>query len=88
MSDDVKLKTKEQVALADEASVKITLDVGPPRFAKVKVTSESGIFKNGQHYDQGDEAVIALASAQGFEAIGEVEILGEVQTETEVNDED
>jgi len=75
------LKSKEQVAAADSAAIKVTIDVGAPRFARVKVLNEDGIFKNGNAYAKGDEAIISLSAAQGFEAAGEVEIIGEIDSE-------
>lgn len=78
MSDSTKLKSDEQVQAADQASIKVSIDVGPPRFARVRVLSEAGIFKNGRQYGTGDVAIISLSAAQAFEANGEVEIEGEV----------
>jgi predicted phosphoribosyltransferase len=60
-----------------------TLSPSPvgPRMAKVLVTAETGIFKNGQSYAKGSEALISLQSAHKFEAVGEVQIISELSTE-------
>lgn len=74
-------EVNDEVKIIDGVNVKNVQNAAPPgsvKYAKVKVLAESGIFKDGKHYDFGDEAVITLASAQGFEAIGEVEIIKEV----------
>lgn len=81
-----KHRNKEQVAAADEASVKVTLDVGPARYAHIKVLAESGIFKGGNQYDKDEETVIVLSAAQRLEANGDVKILGEVDAPDEEAD--
>ncbi len=70
---------QETVAARDEVATTITIDLSPPRFVEVKVLAESGIFKNGVQYNQGDTAVLVLSGAKGLEANGDVEIIKEVE---------
>lgn len=76
-------KAQEQIAAKDDVSVKVTIDTSPAEFYRVKVTAESGIFKQGVQYDKGDEAVLELRAAQKFEKRGEVDILERVDDDDE-----
>jgi len=79
-------EVKDEVRLRDEVKVAHTVGavLGQVHYARVRVIAESGIFKNGKQYDQGDEAVITLTAAQGFESVGEVEIIERDLTEGQV----
>lgn len=66
----------DNVPVTDRVEIQHTQQaVFNPNLVKVKVLAESGIFKNGRKYEQGDEAVISRDSALNFQQIGEVEIL-------------
>lgn len=69
----------ETAKVQDEVRQTITLDIGAPRFAKVRVIGDAGIFKAGKQYDQDSELTLELRAAQNFEAAGDVEIIGEAE---------
>lgn len=85
-TDAPKLKNKEQIAIADQARITVTLEAGPPRFAHVVVLAPDGIFKNGTLIKQDEQTIISLLSAESFLALGEVQILGEVDSNDTHND--
>jgi hypothetical protein len=65
----------DTVQSQDQVKQTITIDLSPPTFCEVKVEAESGIFKNGVQYDQGDTAVLESRAAARFEENGDVKIV-------------
>lgn len=80
---DMAEATQDEVKVSDQVEVQVSIAIGPARYSKVKVTAESGIFKGGVQYNQGDEAVIKANAAKRFEANGDVEILGAAEAPTQ-----
>lgn len=76
--------SNEDLQASDEAKTSITIDVGPVKFKRVKVTGEAGIFKGGKQYNQGDEAVIEAGAAERFERVGDVEIVDDAEVPEEI----
>lgn len=72
------MKQDDQVQTTDATEINIATDPNAPRYARVRVLAESGIFKNGLQYDKDSEAVITFSSAITFEKNGDVEILQQV----------
>jgi hypothetical protein len=69
---------EDQTNISDKVETKLSPSTTGTRMVKVLVKANNGIFKNSQQYDKGSEAVITLQSAEKFEALEEVQILGEV----------
>lgn len=68
---------KDEAQAADEVGITKTPDTNGPVWAKVKVTAESGLFKNGHHYEKGEIAHFSLSAARQFAALGDCEIIEE-----------
>lgn len=73
---DHKLEINEDVASATDQVNATTAEM-----VRAKVTAEDGIFKAGKLHKEGSEVVITRQSAENFESVGEVEILGSVENE-------
>lgn len=72
------MKLDDKSIADDQVEINIATDPNAPRYARVRVLAESGIFKNGLQYDKDSEAVITFSSAITFEKNGDVEILEQV----------
>lgn len=67
----------DEASTQDQIGITKTSDTNGPVWAKVKVTSPDGLFKNGQKYEEGDIAHFSLAAARQFAALGDCEIIEE-----------
>lgn len=69
------MQYNDGVKVMDEVKIDHTVGGGNLAFTKVNVLAEDGIFKNGVHYDKGDEAVITAHAAALFDRDGAVKII-------------
>lgn len=67
------MEQQDGVPTQDNANISLTPNTGNPDMVQVRVLAESGIFKNGVQYAQGESATITRHSAAGLVATGDVE---------------
>lgn len=71
----------DDIKTEDKVRPTITVPTGPSTFVNVKVLAENGIFKNGKLHKEGSELEMEQSAAERFAELGEVEVLGEVETD-------
>jgi hypothetical protein len=69
------MEINDQAPVSDKVEIQHNQGGFRPNMVKVRVLAEAGIFKNGQQYEKGAEAVISREAALNFQQVGEVEIL-------------
>lgn len=74
------MSPNDNIAASDEMTTEVVHN-NTLKWVRVKVLAENGIFKNGVAYAAGEEACFSRQAALGFEADGDVEILGDVDVE-------
>ena len=78
MEEAIQPDSTEQ-KVVERVVIEVTRDAGVPERHDYIVTSENGLFKNGQQYNKGDTIQLDDATASNFIAVGDVALTGEGQ---------
>lgn len=77
------MEAQDSIQAVDHVEVSNTPAEIPSNMVRVRVISESGLFKNAKQYDKGSELVLEVNTAARFVSNGDVEYVNvqpEVQT--------
>lgn len=70
---DEQKKTSNEGEVVEEFTIKRVKNAPAVERKMYRVTAETGIFKNGKAYNQGDEIELDINTAANFKELGEVE---------------
>lgn len=70
---DKKADEELQPQVVEEVNIRHIKNAGIPDRKTYRVTTETGLFKNGTQYNQGDQIELDELTAANFKELGEVE---------------